>query len=337
MFVEIRSSERGNRSLQNIQLVPRYAGPSFRGKGMYQQRTKDDRSYPMSERQVEWRIDAASSRVIRLLIYGWIGLLGGGILLALGLVVLFAVGAAVAGEYALFGLILLLFLVGGPFSILYLWPAVRSGSFSPLSKFVFDAASDPAESLGERFARVFSLRDAIISIGLHLVAIPSLLLVEPRLLGGYVAVWFVLLILLSGFQTWGRIDPAETKFEYRSGTIPLAAVKRVRRHRVGGVVVCWLSYRSGAKTITTPSLVVLTDEAADALDAALDETEGEPPESTPSRTAPKVVAVGMGLGSVAFAAWFWLVVDIDPGMRLYLLVVFGGLGVFFTWVGLAYA
>lgn len=291
----------------------------------------------MTEREVEWRIDAASSRVIRLLIYGWIGLLGGGVVLALGLIVLFAVGTAVSGEYALFGLIVLLFLVGGPFSLLYLWPAFRSGSFSPLSKFVFDAASDPTESLGERFARVFSLRVAAISIGLHVIVIPTLLLVEPRLLGGYVAVWFVMLVLLSGVQTWGRIDPIEPKFEYRSGSIPLAAVKRVRRRRVGSVVVCWLSYHSGAKTITTPPLVVLTAEAADALDTALDATERDPPESTPTWTAPTVVAVVMGVGFIAFATWFWLYTDIEPGMGLYLLFVFGGLGVFFTWVGLAYA
>lgn len=291
----------------------------------------------MTERRVEWRIDAANSRPIRLLIYGWIGLLGGGTLLALGFALLFAVGAAVAGEYALLALVVVLFLVGGPFSLLYLWPAIESGSFSPLSQFVLDQASHPEESLGERYAEAFSWRGAVTSIVIHVVAIPALLVLDPGLLGGYVAVWFVLLVLLSGFVTWGRIDADEPSFEYRGGSIPLAAVERVRRYRLGNVVVCRLSYYPGTKTITMPSWVVMRPEAVGALDAARSRVEAPPPESAPSRLAPKVAAAGIGVGFVAFAGWIWLFVDIDPEMALYVLVMFGGLGLFFVWVGFAYA
>lgn len=291
----------------------------------------------MTDHTVEWRIDAANSRLVRTVTYGWVGLLGGGVLLALGLVLLFAVGAAIGGEYALAALVVLLLLVGGPFSLLYLWPAVRSGSFSPLSKFVLDTASDPEEPLAERYADAFSWRGAVASVGLHAVGIPTLAFVDPRLLGGYVAVSFVLLVLTSVLQTWGRIDAVAPSFEYRSGTIPLSAIEQVHRWQVRGVVVCRLSYRPGVKTITTPSWVVLTPEAADAFETARSAAGTAPSDHRPSRRAPRVVALGIGLGAIAFAGWTWLAVDLDPGVGTYLLVVFGGLGSFLAWVGLRYA
>lgn len=289
----------------------------------------------MTDHQVEWRIDAANSRLIRLLVYGWIGLLGGGILLALGLVLVFAVGTALAGEYALLGLIVVLLLVGGPFSLLYLLPALQSGSFSPLSRFVLDTASDPEESLGERYAAVFSWWRAVASILLHAIAIPLFLVLDPRVLGGYVAVWFGLLVLVSGVQTWGRIDTNEPSFAYRSGTIPLTAVKRVRRRRVGRLVVCWLSYYPGTKTITTPSLVVLTPEAVSAFDTARTAVERSPPESRESNPAAKFIAVGLGVGCIALAGWLWMVVEVD-GITNPFSVLFSLVGVFFVWVGIRY-
>lgn len=291
----------------------------------------------MDDHQIEWRIDAASSRAIRLVTYGWVGLLGGGLLLVLGLVLAFAVGAAASGEYELFGLIVLLFLVGGPISILYLWPAIRSGSFTPISQFVLDTATDPDESLGERYARVFSWCWALLSVGIHLVAIPFLLVLDPRLLGGYVALWFTSLVLVSAFQTWGRIDTSEPAFEYRGRTIPLAAVKHVRRWHVGDLSVCWLSYQRGTRTISTPSLVVLTPEAARAFETARAAPVDVEPEARPSRTAPRLAAVAMGLGFIALAGWLWLFGALGPAFGLYVLVMFGGLGVFFVWVGIVYA
>lgn len=290
----------------------------------------------MTEQPVEWRFDAANSRPVRLLIYGWMGLIGGAVLLALGLVLFVAISAAAAGEFTILALVVLLLLVGGPFSLLYLLPAIQSGSFSPLSKFVLDTASEPTESLGERYARVFSWRGAIASIVLHAIAIPTFAVVDPRLLGGYVVLWFCLLVLASVYVTWGRIDPTEPSFEYRSGTVPLAAVKRVRRYGVRDVVVCWISYHGRTKSITTPSLVVMTPEAASAFEAVRATADGTPPEPRTRQPVATVVAVAMGLGLVAFAGWIWTSVAVDGVVEVYASVVLGLAGVFFVWVGYAY-
>lgn len=289
----------------------------------------------MTEQNVEWRIDAATSRFIRLVIYGWVGLLGGASILALGLILFVALSAALAGKYTLFGLIVLLLLVGGPFSLLYLWPAVRSGSFTPLQRFVLDPATEPAESLGDRYAAVFSWWKAFASIGLHATAILLLMGSDPRLLGGYVAVWFVILVLVSGVQTWGRIDTEEPSFEYRSGTIPLAAIERVRRWRVGRIVVCWLSYFPGTKSITTPSLVVLTPAAAEAFDIARSAAENSPPEPRPTNTLAQTTAVAIGLGFIALAGGLWIIMRVDGPINPFS-VLFGLAGVFIVWVGLEY-
>lgn len=288
----------------------------------------------MTQRQVEWRIDAANSRAIRASTYVWIGLFGGGLLLLFGLISLFAIGSAIAGEYVIAVLIVLLFLVGGPVSLLYLLPAIRSGSFSPLSQFVLDVANDPEESLGERYARVFSWRTAILSIVVHIFLIPALISVDPRLLAGYIGLNFALLVVSSGFVTWGRIDPTIPIFEYRYKTVPLQAVERARKRSLGDITVCWLSYRSGTATVSTPSWIVFTPEAAHAFEAALENVEGTPQEKPASNSLITLVAIVIGSGSIAFTGMLWFLTEIDPAFALYITVIFGSIGVFFIWIGL---
>ena len=55
-------------------------------------RRTNDRS--MSESGIEWRIDAANSRILRHGMYGWIGLTGAVMLLLFGVAVLMAANAA---------------------------------------------------------------------------------------------------------------------------------------------------------------------------------------------------------------------------------------------------
>ncbi len=287
----------------------------------------------MADESVEWRIDAANSRAIRLVMYGWHGLFGGGFILLGGFILFIGVSAALAGNLAVAALIGVFVLVGGPFSVLYLYPAIRSGSFTPLSQFIYDPAPDPAEPLGTRYAAVFSWHHAGIAIGLHLLILPVAFWLDPRLLWGYVAIWFGLLFTTSLLSTWGRINPTDPLFEYRSTTIPLGAIAQVRRCQIGHLIVCWLSYQRGAASITTPSWIVFTPEAAAAFEAALARAESRSAAGDASRPIERLVAGGIGAGCLAIGGWIWFVVETDPGYGVYAGVVFGLIGVFFLWLG----
>lgn len=288
----------------------------------------------MSREPVEWRIDAANSRWIRGCVYSWIGLFGGGMVLLFGLVLAYAVGAARAGSYGPPLVILLMLLVGGPFSLLYLLPAIRSGSFTPLSQFVLDPATDPDESLGERYARAFSWRVAAGSIGAHVVLLLALTIGEPRLLAGYVALQFLLLVVTSGFVAWGRIDPDVPAFEYGFKTVPLEAVKYTRRLSIGTVTCCWITYQDGAKTIAAPSWIVFTPDAVRAFETALENVEQSSVEPRSSSKLLSLLAGAIGIGFFGFAALLWMLADVDPGMALYVTGIFGSIGAFFVWIGL---
>ena len=227
----------------------------------------------MTTEQIEWRVDAANSRLLRWVLYGWVGLFGGGAALIVGLVVGGAVVSALAGEAGSLVWVAILLLVGGPVSVLYILPVVRSEWRPSLSLFLPDPVDDPEESVAERYAEAFSWHGAVASVLLNAGVIAVLARLDARALYAYIALWFVLLLLASGCITWGRVDPEEPKLEYRTTTVPLEAVETVRRLRLGDVVVYWLSYRSGAREFSTPSWLTVTSEAAGAVDRALERAE----------------------------------------------------------------
>ena len=291
----------------------------------------------MSDRRVEWRIDAANSRFVRWVVYGWLGLFGGGGLLAFGLVASGALASALEGEFGQLALLVLLVLVGGPFSVLYLWPAIRSETRPPRSLFVPDSAADPEEPLADRYAEAFSWHGAFVAAILSALALIALAWLDGRILLAYVALWFVLLPIASGFVVWGRVDPREPSLEYRTGTVPLEAIEGVRRRRLGGIVVYRLSYRSGTRRLSTPSWLTLTPEAAAAVDRALEVAEADEAEPRASNRAVRLVAVGIGLSFLGLAVAIWLLAAANPPVAIYGSLVTGLLGLFFCWAGLALA
>lgn len=283
----------------------------------------------MSERRVEWRIDAANSRFVRWVVYGWVGLFGGGGLLAFSLVAGGALSSALEGEFGRLAFLVLLVLVGGPFSVRYLWPAIRSETRPPLSLLVPDPADDPEEPLADRYAEAFSWRGATGSVVLSILALVALARFDGRALIAYAALWFVLLPIAAGFVVWGRVDPDEPSLEYRTGSVPLESVENVRRLRVGDLVVYRLSYRSGARRLSTPSWLTMTPEAAAAVDRALEAAETIEPESRATNRAVRLVAVGIGLSFLGLAVAIWLLAAANPPVAVYGSLVTGLLGLFF--------
>ena len=115
------------------------------------------------------------------------------------------------------------------------------------------------------------------------------------------------------------------------------SVSEVRRRQLGGIVVYWLSYRSGTKRLTTPSWLVLTPEAAAALDRALEAAKPAEAEPRSPNRAARLVAVGIGLSFLGLAVAIWLLAAANPPVAIYGSLVTGLLGLFFCWAGLALA
>ena len=283
---------------------------------------------------IEWRIDAANNRVIRLSLYAWIGLWGGAFVVLGAAILAIAVAQALAGDPTLLLLVGLFALVGGPLSLVYLWPALRHSSVRPLSQFIYDPAIDSTESLGERYARVLSWRSALGAVIGGALILPALLVLNPWLFVGAVAGTFAS-VLLTSFVAWGRLDPATSSLEYGTTTVPLEAVRTRRSLEVGGVEIVWLSYHRGSTDVTTPSLLVLPAEATAALDEALASAEGDPPERETAPGAGLVLTV-IGLALVLVGLVVAVGVDGPLGPRLYIGVVLGLVGAFLAWIGYGY-
>ena len=266
----------------------------------------------MADTIVEWRIDAANSLAVRAVCYAWIGTLGGIALAVLASVGVGVLAAAGAGDLASVAFVALLVLVGGPVSLLYVLPAIRDSDYRPpLSLFLPDPADDPEETTAERYAAVFTL---------------------PRLLAAAV----VGAVVVSGFTTWGRIDATEPRLEYRTGTVPIAGITNSRRFDLGGTVCYWVSYRSGERTFSTPSLLVFTPEAARLFEDVLEDVEPtDRPDPEPRNWPVTIVAGGMGLSFLAFAVGLLAVDTVPLEVGAYMAVVTGMLGVLFLWAAYA--
>ncbi|WP_255169489.1 hypothetical protein [Natrononativus amylolyticus] len=291
----------------------------------------------MTETAIEWRIDAANSFAVRAVCYAWIGLFGGGLLAVAASAGVGAVAAAVEGNVASLALLALFVLVGGPFSLLYLLPAIRDADYRPgLSLFVPDPVSDPAETTAERYAAVFTPWRLLAAAVVGAVVLAAAVVVDPRALGVLIGALFVALVATSGLTTWGRLSPDGPTLEYRTGTVPLGGIDGARRLDVGGTVLYWVSYRSGVRSFGTPSLLAFTPEAARAFEAVLEDLEpADRAEPEPRNWPVTIVAGGMGVTFLAVAAGLLLVDVVPLAIGAYAALMTGLLGVLFVWAAYA--
>ncbi|KYH26552.1 hypothetical protein HAPAU_16510 [Halalkalicoccus paucihalophilus] len=259
----------------------------------------------MSSEPVEWRTDAASSRGLRALVYVVVGLFGGGMLLVFCGVAFFGVSLALGGEYTYLAYVALLALIGGPLSLLYLLPMLTDrDQRPPLAALIAD------EAIAERYAAAFTRRRLLGAvIGGALVILVALSL-NPRALFVLVVGALFLLPLASGVVSWGQVNPEERTLTHRYRTISLPRVDRLRRVDVGGVSLCWLSYRPGAGDVTSPRLLAASPEAADATErvlATVDTETGE--EYEPDRA----VQLALGFLALCFLGLAGAVFLAEPG------------------------
>lgn len=284
----------------------------------------------MSSEAIEWHVDAASSRSLRAVVYVVIGLFGGSTLLLFGAMGFLGVSMALGGEYTYLAWIALLAFIGGPASLVYLWPMlVKREQRPPLSALFAD------EELAERYAAVFTrgrLLAAVLSGAVGLIALFSL---DPRLAFGAVVGSILLVPIASGRISRGRVDPDETTLTYMDRPVDLARIERIRRVYLGGTVFCWLSYHPSYGSFGTPHLIVAIPEAADAIERTVASVEPEIDEEyTPDR------ALQAALGALALSSFSTAVFVFfaepgsagDPVLRWYIVIAFCFFGLLFVLV-----
>ena len=269
----------------------------------------------------EWSYDAAASRSLRLLSHLPVAAFGGVFLPAAVASVAFVIADPGVLRSPFVLLVALLALVGGPMSLLYLWPMLADPDQRPTRSAFSGTDKSPftARSVGAAV-----VAGALAVVGLVAVGVPF------RVVYGLVVASVFSPILVAVATTEGMLEEGTLTIDRRE--VPLERVKGVRSICVGGLVVLWLSYarRSG---LFVPRLAVLPAADVETVLAALEAGIEADPDLEPPDRAVQAVAVGMGTLFLASGAGAYVAVD-EPVVGLYVAAVVGGLGAFLCLLGI---
>jgi len=264
---------------------------------------------------IEWRHDARDSRALRVLAHGFVAALGGPLVLLGGALLLALPDILSGADPRILALIALLGLVGGPFSLLYLWPMLADAEQRP----------SPGPFGAERLPwTVRSTAAATVAGGALFGGLAVVGVAGDALFGLAVALLFSP-VLVNLFSAVGRIDDGD-RLICNGQEVTLARLTGVRSVRVGGVVVCWLSYARGTGLLV-PRFVTVPVEVADAVLAALKGGVGaESPEPRTPDRAVQIVVCSAGLLFVGVAVLAMRAED-DSAIGAYFGGVLGLVGV----------
>lgn len=273
---------------------------------------------------VEWAYDASTSRLLRVVAHLPAAGIGGAFLLAAGLLTASVVTSPGLPDPRVLLFVGLFLLVGGPFSLLYLWPMLTDPEQRPSTGEFAGAEGFP-----------FTLRSVATAAVLGAVGIAgSLALGVPV----PVVYWSVVALVFSTLgvavvTTRGELAGGELTI---NGTgVPLDRVTGVRSVRLGDVVVCWISYarRSG---LFLPRLFTVPTGSADAVRETLRSGVGQSPYRKNVDAWTKAVLLGTGLTFLVAAGLAFAAID-ERAVGGYLAAIVGGIGVLFcvaAWRGL---
>lgn len=273
---------------------------------------------------VEWAYDASNSRLLRVVAHLPAAGIGGAFLLAVGVFgALFLTDPELPDPRVLV-FVGLLILVGGPFSLLYLWPMLTDPEQRPSTGEFAGAEGFP-----------FTLRSVVTAAVLGAVGIAgSLVLGVPVEVVYGIVVAFVFSTLGVALVTT-RGELAADELSVNGTEVPLERVAGVRSAGLGDVVVCWISYapRSG---LFLPRLFVVPVGSADAVRTRLRSGAGRSPERQGFDALTRVVLLAIGVSFLGAAALAFTAID-ERAVGGYLAAIVGAIGVLFcvaAWRGL---
>lgn len=269
---------------------------------------------------VEWAFDASTSRLLRVVSHLPAAGIGGSFLLAAGVLTTSLVTSPGLPDLRVLLFAGLLLLIGGPFSLLYLWPMLTDPEQRPSTAEFAGAEGFP-----------FTLRSVGTAAVLGAICIAgSLVLGVP----GRVVYWSVVALVFSTLgvavvTTRGRL--ADGELTVNGSEVPLERVAAVRSVRLGDVVVCWISYASRSG-LFLPRLFAVPEESADAVREVLRSGTGRSPERREVDAATRVVLLGTGLAFLAVATFAYAVIE-ERAVGGYLAAIVGGIGILFCVAG----
>lgn len=268
----------------------------------------------------EWYYDASSSRLLRYGSHLPVVAIGGGFLLAL----LFVVWFIVTNPHFLFSpqalLVALFVLIGGPFSLLYLWPMVADSEQRP-SVAEFEGGS--GFPFTYRSISGAAILGAIGLFGTSQLGVPFEVVY-------WIAVGFVFSPLLVAIvTTHGELSTDGLTINQTD--VPLERVTDIRTIWQIRLVILWISYapRSG---VFLPRLVTVPSSQADAVRETLERGIEASSERDPPNRAVQVVLFLFGMLVLAVAGLAYTSLT-DMVAQRYVVVVFGGLGLVLCFVG----
>lgn len=269
--------------------------------------------------RVSWSIGPGTHPWLRRCWYTGAVVCGGLLLVVLGIGAALAIGALLAGNPGPALLAVLLVLVGGPFSLLYLWPMLSDPAQRP-------AFFEPPPWVSWGWLFVGSM-----AFGTLIVSVPpvGVVLFVPGLAMGF---------LVGLLRTDGELDPAAGTLTVDVHEIDLADLRGAHRLHLGGISVLWLRYAGSPGSAMARRFVVVPDDAADRVLAAIERTDVVSPTqraASESRPAVRVVLAAFGLGALTLAAGVHLLESVPTNVALYGSILFGFGGAIFLW--LAYA
>lgn len=260
---------------------------------------------------IEWRYDTQLSWVLRLVAHAFVTGMGGSILLVVGLALVSLPEILPhLGTGPLF-LVVLLLLVGGPFSLLYLWPMLTDADQRPgVTAFTWDEERIPWT---KRSFIVAVLGGALLLLGLATTGVPF-----DGIFALVVGAIFSP-VVVSLFTTEGSIE--DDRLVCNGTSVPLRQVTGARSQVVGNAVVYWISYTRGTGFLV-PRLVTVPAQQSDAVRSVLERGEAlDPEQPEPDRVVQFLVGV-MGVLFLSVAGIARWAVD-DPVAGLYIAGVLG--------------
>lgn len=264
---------------------------------------------------IDWTLSPCDVQYVSHLRYAPVLFFGGylGLLVVVGLLT----APALISNPEVLVLVVILLLVGGPMSLLYLWPMIRDPDQRPdVGRHGWLTSLDPVKS------------------GLTAVVGTGVVLLGTTVVGGRVVYALLLLCvfvptaLVTVFDGHGHVDPDAGTLTFQERTVDLATLAAVQRYRFDAVTVCWLSYVSGESKLGNPRVVAFPESVSEAVLGELEAgvaADADVRRRETDRTAQLVLGV---LAALSFGVGSWAVLVPDDS-ALPLAFVGGSLGLLF--------